>query len=113
MNVEQLKAKILNYVAKHEHTSFAELDQIEGFSGGVWACFMGGENNLLWWRMSDIGIAAWTELQDERLVRLHPCDVFIYLVDNGAIPPFPVARRAPPASGFKKVHWFPSTITLR
>lgn len=107
--IERMKAEILAYVTGHPHTSFAELDRIEGFSGGDVAWFVGG-NLLIWSGMTDTGAAAMAALRAEDAIELHPCDTLIYLID-GKIPSLPVAKRVP-AGGYKKEHWLPCTITL-
>jgi hypothetical protein len=100
-----LEAQI-HEVLKKDHTSFAQLNRIEGFGNGHFALCKGHENLVLWPHMSREAIEIIEWLLDEDVVHLHVTTKLTYLID-GCVPALPLATSR---WQYKTPHWIPAVL---
>lgn len=119
---KQLEQVIVDYVARVDWVSFAELPrgiantwkhevplpELEGDSAIRW-----GEDSLgivVWTGLSVILSEAIIALLLAKTLHLHPSQVLTYMID-GACLTLPIAKRIP-KEGYRDLHWLPCTLRV-
>ena len=94
--------QILEMVTDRRGVTFAELEQIDGFSGGDLALML-GENIFMWTGLTEKAADAIGELRDLKQIHPVPTSVMTYAIDGKMLNlPLAKARRA-----YKTPHWIP------
>jgi hypothetical protein len=115
MTAEQMAEKILALVVeKRGGVSYVEImNRIGEEAKGALASEVGAPNSNLfeWCGMSQALTDAMTLLLKDGKIERRPTSFLTYLVDGGGLT-FPIAKRNPPAGGFKKPCWIPVVFNL-
>lgn len=94
--------QILEMVTQRRTVTFAELDQIDGFSGGDLALML-GENIIMWSGLTEKACDAIGELRASRQIHPVPTSALTYAYERKVLNlPLAKARRA-----YKRPHWIP------
>lgn len=110
---KQYKDIIVDYCKDHEGVSFAELNREFEKAGleykGDYVVQSNKLENIVYWQgWNKEAATAIQELLKDDVVRLEPCQVFIYMID-GEFPDLPVVKREP---SYKTPHWLPCVLNL-
>lgn len=100
-----MKDKILSYVTKYRHVSFAELSiDIDGFNGDFTFSLM--ENYILWDGMSEEAGLALEELLNENKIKVDGASRWTYLMDGKSLR-LPIAKQC---RKYKTPRWVPVVL---
>lgn len=101
-NFGKMKNKILNYVTRYRHVSFAELsNNIDGFDGDFTFSLM--ENFILWDGMSEEAGLALDDLLKEKKIKIDEATALTYLMDGKSLK-LPIAKQC---RKYKTPRWLP------
>jgi hypothetical protein len=103
--VKAMAEKILAKVASYGSVSFAELNRIEGFSGGEWESLLPNTAVVLWAGMTDEGCKAWDFLAHSKLIEMKPSTPLVYWLDGASVN-LPLTKGSN-LKRYKKPHWLP------
>jgi hypothetical protein len=92
---------------KHNHVSFAELSQIEGFRGDLSMSI--DDNLVIWSGMSQEACDALETIRQEGEYELVTTPPLIYFIDGMTLD-MPIAKRL---GAYKKPHWAPCVLSRR
>lgn len=109
----QYKDIILNYCKQNKGVSFAELDYEFKKAGleykGDYVVQSNKLENIVFWHgWNKEAAEAIQELLKDDVLRLEPCQPFIYMID-GVLPDLPIAKRE---MSYKAPHWVPCVMNL-
>jgi hypothetical protein len=97
-----MESRILSLITQRGGTSFAELQRLDGFKGGLEFGLL--EKNILFWSgvSSDAG-GALISLRKRGAIVMRIASPLLYLQD-GHVPKMPIARQA---KSYRQPHWLP------
>ena len=110
-DVRPIKDRILDYIRRTDHVSFAELRnrfgqdfQLEGSE----LALMAGEFVVFWTGLNETAAKALEELLEAKLIKTQPCQPLIYAMDGGmlGLPILKPKARKPPT----KLTWAPVVL---
>ena len=105
-----LQDTIMDYVAKRDNVSFAELERdLTGVRGGMSMVCPGNPNLVLWSGLSADAIDAINGLRSADRIYLCPVSVWAYVVD-GRVIDLPIANN--PSRKYKNPRWLPVVIKI-
>jgi hypothetical protein len=103
---ENIETAIREILASRDYVSFAELREIEGFTGDRWIEWGKDTNIFVWVEVSPRAASALERMRAAGEFEYRPSSVMVYAID-GAMLRLPIARRV---QKYKKPHWAPVTL---
>lgn len=104
-----MEKEILKYIErKGGAVSFVELSRDIANFKGSYAYGLADLNIWFWFNISKEAIGALKSLQEQKLIRIQPANILIYVADGG-VPMIPVAKQK---RKYKTERWTPVEINL-